>query len=48
MLLQNAVFCQVLDTNILVYVLDVSAGERHQRAKTLLQDVAQQDCVLTL
>jgi predicted nucleic acid-binding protein len=37
-----------LDTNILFYVLDVSAGERHKRAKVLLQNVLQRDCVLTL
>ncbi len=37
-----------LDTNILIYAIDRDAGERHQKARTLIHDVAYQDCVLTL
>jgi predicted nucleic acid-binding protein len=37
-----------LDTNILVYAADRSAGERHQRALGILDRAVRCDCVLTL
>ena len=37
-----------LDTNILVYAVDLDAGERHDRARALVGRVARFDCVLTV
>lgn len=37
-----------LDTNILVYAVDVDAGERHERSKQLMAQAARRDCVLTV
>ena len=37
-----------LDTNILIYAIDRDAGERHQKAMTLIREVAYLDCVLAL
>lgn len=37
-----------LDTNILVYAVDRDAGERHERSRVLLAQVARADCVLTV
>ncbi len=38
-----------LDTNILFYVADVDAGERHRQAREIVRRAArQQDCFLTL
>lgn len=37
-----------LDTNILVYAVDVDAGERHERSKELMAQAARRDCVLTV
>ena len=37
-----------LDTNILVYAVDVDAGERHERSKELMVQAARRDCVLTV
>jgi predicted nucleic acid-binding protein len=37
-----------LDTNLLVYAVDQSAGDRHQTAAQIILRVARADCVLTL
>lgn len=37
-----------LDTNVLVYAVDVAAGTRRQTALDLLRRATQADCVLTL
>ena len=37
-----------LDTNILVYAVDRDAGERYHRARELVWQAAQRDCVLTM
>lgn len=37
-----------LDTNILVYAVDRSAGTRHQQAVALIHRLPGRDCVLTL
>lgn len=37
-----------LDTNILVYAVDLDAGERHERSRALLGRAARADCVLTV
>ena len=37
-----------LDTNILVYASDRSAGDRHEQSKNLVAHAAKCDCVLTL
>ena len=37
-----------LDTNILVYAVDLDAGERHDRARALVGRAARGDCVLTV
>lgn len=37
-----------LDTNILIYAVDRSAGNRHEAADKLMRDAADKDCVLTL
>lgn len=37
-----------IDTNILIYSVDTDAGERHEQAMVLLDDMAARDCVLTL
>ena len=37
-----------IDTNILIYSVDTDAGERHEHAMLLLDDMAARDCVLTL
>jgi predicted nucleic acid-binding protein len=37
-----------LDTNILVYAIDIDAGERHERAIDIIEQVRFLDCVLTL
>lgn len=37
-----------LDTNILVYAVDSSAGDRHHRAQEVIEAMLAQDCVLTL
>ena len=36
-----------LDTNLLVYAVDLDAGERHEQSKELIGRAAQCDCVLT-
>ena len=37
-----------LDTNILIYSIDCDAGDRHQRAVQLMQEMITSDCTLTL
>lgn len=37
-----------LDTNILVYSVDLDAGERRERSLVLLSRAARRDCVLTV
>jgi predicted nucleic acid-binding protein len=37
-----------LDTNVLVYAVDSSAGERYKRAQEVIAAMMTQDCVLTL
>ena len=37
-----------LDTNILVYSVDLDAGERHKRAKEIIEQAFGIDCVLPL
>jgi predicted nucleic acid-binding protein len=37
-----------IDTGILVYAADASAGAKHERAVTLLHDAAAADCVLAV
>ena len=37
-----------LDTNVLVYSADPSAGDRHRKARMLLWRASSADCVLTL
>ncbi|MCG6940830.1 MAG: PIN domain-containing protein [Thiohalocapsa sp.] len=37
-----------IDTNILIYSVDADAGERHEQAMALLDQMAEHDCVLTL
>lgn len=37
-----------LDTNILVYAVDRSTGDRHEQSKGLVAHAAKRDCVLTL
>lgn len=37
-----------LDTNVLVYAVDRDAGERHEKAATLVDEVVDFDCVLPL
>lgn len=37
-----------IDTNILIYSIDKDAGTRHEQSQTLLDALADQDCVLTL
>jgi len=37
-----------LDTNVLVYAADRSAGARHKAADKLMQEAADRDCFLTL
>ena len=37
-----------LDTNILFYTIDADAGERHERAREIVDQAALGDCVLTL
>lgn len=37
-----------VDTNILVYAVDKSAGDRHRRAQQLIELLLGRDCVLTL
>ena len=37
-----------IDTNILVYSIDKDAGTRHEQSRTLVDALADQDCVLTL
>jgi len=37
-----------LDTNILIYCIDGDAGDRHQRAIQLMQEMITSDCTLTL
>ena len=37
-----------LDTNILVYAVDLDAGDRHERSKDLVGHAAKQDCILTV
>jgi len=37
-----------LDTNILVYALDVRAGDRHRLAINIIDQAVQLDCLLTL
>ena len=36
-----------LDTNVLVYAVDLDAGKRHEQSKELIGRAAQCDCVLT-
>lgn len=36
-----------LDTNILVYAVDLDAGDRHEWSRTLVGRAARCDCVLT-
>ena len=37
-----------LDTNILIYAVDRSAGDKHKAADRLMRDAADKDCLLTL
>ncbi len=37
-----------LDTNILIYAIDLDAGRKHQQALNLIDRAAELDCVLTL
>jgi predicted nucleic acid-binding protein len=37
-----------IDTNILVYSVDKDAGTRHEQSRTLVDALADRDCVLTL
>lgn len=37
-----------MDTNILIYSIDSQAGNRHQNAIKLMQEMMSSDCVLTL
>jgi predicted nucleic acid-binding protein len=37
-----------VDTNILVYSIDKDAGTRHEQSRTLVDALADRDCVLTL
>lgn len=37
-----------IDTNILVYSIDKDAGTRHEQSRTLVDALADRDCVLTL
>ena len=37
-----------MDTNVLIYSIDSQAGESHQRAIKLMQEMMISDCVLTL
>ena len=37
-----------LDTNILVYAVDLEAGDRHNRSRALVGRAAQCDCILTV
>lgn len=37
-----------IDTNILVYSIDVDAGERHERSKQFVDEAVDKNCVLTL
>lgn len=37
-----------LDTNILIYSIDHDAGHQHTRARTLLDECVDLDCVLTM
>jgi len=37
-----------MDTNILIYSIDIQAGNRHQLAKKLMQEMMLSDCILTL
>lgn len=35
-----------LDTNVLVYAIDAAEGDKHRRAKEILDRAAQADCIL--
>lgn len=37
-----------LDTNVLVYAIDSAEGEKHRRAKEIVERAAQADCVLAI
>ncbi|MDE0262025.1 MAG: PIN domain-containing protein [Bryobacterales bacterium] len=37
-----------LDTNILVYTVDLDSGDRHEQSKELFARAAKNDCVLTV
>ena len=37
-----------IDTNILVYSIDVDAGERHESSKQIVDEAVDKNCVLTL
>jgi len=37
-----------IDTNILVYSIDKDAGTRHEQSRTMVDALADRDCVLTL
>lgn len=37
-----------LDTNILVYAIDSAEGDKHRRAREIVERAARADCVLTL
>jgi predicted nucleic acid-binding protein len=37
-----------LDTNVLVYAIDSAEGDKHQRAKQIVERAARADCALTL
>ncbi|MGK9165832.1 PIN domain-containing protein [Inquilinus limosus] len=37
-----------LDTNVLVYAIDSAEGEKHRRAKQIVERAAQADCVLAI
>lgn len=37
-----------LDTNVLVYAIDSAEGEKHRRAKDIVDRAAQADCVLAI
>ena len=37
-----------IDTNILVYSIDVDAGERHERSRQFVDEAVDKNCVLTL
>ena len=37
-----------LDTNVLIYSVDRDAGERHQQAMQLMDEMVGKECVLTL